>query len=217
LYGGLIDDRFQGSAQALAREALSKLRCGLDERSLDPDATQRVTSLPPVDEASSLVLFLPCFGGQVGDRGSVRAAPSGWSFAFARRGEPHRRAGLRGGDPRRRTQGGRGAHLPQPAHRRGGILQREIKLALDFAEEQPLRSSYIIPVMIEECELPERLQRHHRIDLFAEKGYDRLSKAPVPGCDRGRDGATRLSTPPGVHAQAAMIPMRDTAEWTAAS
>lgn len=56
-----------------------------------------------------------------------------------------------------------------------GYVQREIRFALDVAEEQPEGLIYIIPVKLEECSIPERLRKWQWVDLFRENGYDRLT------------------------------------------
>jgi len=42
------------------------------------------------------------------------------------------------------------------------------------AEKQPEGTIFLIPLKLEECNVPKRLQRWHRINLFEEKGYRRL-------------------------------------------
>lgn len=58
-----------------------------------------------------------------------------------------------------------------------GYVQREIKVALDAAEERPEGALYIIPARLEECEVPERLSRWQRVDAFLPNGYERLCLA----------------------------------------
>jgi hypothetical protein len=58
-----------------------------------------------------------------------------------------------------------------------GYVQKEIRLALDVAREQPEGAIYIIPVKLEECVAPETLSRLHWIHLFEKDGYERLSRA----------------------------------------
>jgi len=58
-----------------------------------------------------------------------------------------------------------------------GYLQREIKHALDAAEEQSDDSIFLIPGRLEPCEVPERLRRWQWVDLFAADGFDRLLTA----------------------------------------
>jgi hypothetical protein len=50
-------------------------------------------------------------------------------------------------------------------------------VALDVADTQPDGSVFLIPLRLEECEVPERLRRWHWVDLFEERGYERLVKA----------------------------------------
>jgi hypothetical protein len=58
-----------------------------------------------------------------------------------------------------------------------GFAQKEIKFALDVADEQPEGTIYIIPLRLEECELPERLKKWHCVDLFQPRGYEKLLNA----------------------------------------
>lgn len=55
-----------------------------------------------------------------------------------------------------------------------GYVQREISLALDMAEEQPEGAIYIIPVKLEECNVPNRLSKWQWVNLFENEGYERL-------------------------------------------
>jgi anti-anti-sigma factor len=57
---------------------------------------------------------------------------------------------------------------------RSGYLQREIRYALDAAEEQSDESLFLIPVRLEECEVPERLRKWQWVDLFADNGFSRV-------------------------------------------
>lgn len=67
--------------------------------------------------------------------------------------------------------------LSQKAITKSGYVQREIKFALDVADEQPENTIYLIPVRLEECEVPDRLQRWHWVDLYEERGYERLIRS----------------------------------------
>lgn len=64
--------------------------------------------------------------------------------------------------------------LSHEAINKAGYVQKEIKDALDEAEKKPEGTIYIIPLKLEEWDVPERLQRWHRVNLFEEKGYERL-------------------------------------------
>lgn len=58
-----------------------------------------------------------------------------------------------------------------------GYVQKEIKYALDVADEQPENTIYLIPLKLEECDIPQRLRRWHWVNLFEETGYERLLNA----------------------------------------
>lgn len=60
-----------------------------------------------------------------------------------------------------------------------GFIQKEIKFALDVADEKAEGTVYIIPVRLEECDVPERFSKYHWADLFELKGYDRLLRTLI--------------------------------------
>ena len=64
--------------------------------------------------------------------------------------------------------------LSHKAINKSGYVQKEIKFALDKAEEQTEGTIFLIPIKLEECSVPERLQRWQWVNLFEEKGYRRL-------------------------------------------
>lgn len=57
---------------------------------------------------------------------------------------------------------------------RPGRQQKEIRIALDAADEQPDGASFVIPVLLDRCDVPDRLRRWSRVDLFEPHGYERL-------------------------------------------
>jgi len=61
-----------------------------------------------------------------------------------------------------------------------GFVQKELRLALDVADEQPDGSTFLIPVRLEECEIPDRLKRWQAADLFKPMTYERLRRALLP-------------------------------------
>jgi hypothetical protein len=67
--------------------------------------------------------------------------------------------------------------LSQVASSKRGFVQKEIKFALDVADEQPEGEIFLIPLKLEQCQIPDRLSRWHCINLFEEQGYERLMKA----------------------------------------
>jgi len=60
---------------------------------------------------------------------------------------------------------------------KAGFVQKEIKLALDVADTQPDGAIFLIPLKLEECEVPERLRRWQWVNLFEQQGYTRLVEA----------------------------------------
>ena len=58
-----------------------------------------------------------------------------------------------------------------------GYVQKEIKFALDVADNQPEGSIFIIPARLEECLVPQRLSRWQWVNLFQPDGYSRLVQA----------------------------------------
>jgi len=57
-----------------------------------------------------------------------------------------------------------------------GYVQREIEIALDSLREMPPGSTFIIPVRLDECLIPESLNRLTHFDLFEETDFDKLAE-----------------------------------------
>ncbi len=59
-----------------------------------------------------------------------------------------------------------------------GYVQKEIRKVLDIALEKPEETIFIIPLRLEECELPRRLRTWHYVDYFPagerSRAYQRL-------------------------------------------
>ena len=55
-----------------------------------------------------------------------------------------------------------------------GYVQKEIRIALEIADEKPEGTIFIIPSKLEECEVPQRLCRWQWVDLASADGYTRL-------------------------------------------
>jgi outer membrane protein assembly factor BamD (BamD/ComL family)/uncharacterized membrane protein len=58
-----------------------------------------------------------------------------------------------------------------------GYVQKEIKFALDSAEEKPEDTIFLIPARLEDCVVPEQLGRWQWVDLFEENGFIRLLRS----------------------------------------
>lgn len=55
-----------------------------------------------------------------------------------------------------------------------GFIQKEIKYALDKAEEKPEETIYIIPARLEACDIPTQLRKWQWVDLFDGNGCGKL-------------------------------------------
>ena len=72
--------------------------------------------------------------------------------------------------------------LSSIAIRTEGFFHKELKLALDAAAEKPDGTIFIIPIRLDECEVPERLQPYQYVDYFGDaehkdRVYSSLTKA----------------------------------------
>jgi CheY-like chemotaxis protein len=67
--------------------------------------------------------------------------------------------------------------LSRAAVSKTGFVQKEIRLALDVADEQPEGAIFLIPVKLENCDVPIRLAKWQWVDLWTPEGYQRLLHA----------------------------------------
>src|SRR5262245_1236643 len=58
-----------------------------------------------------------------------------------------------------------------------GFLQREIKQALEQAEEKLEHDVYLIPARLDDCEVPDSLSEIQWVDLFEDDGWQWLLRA----------------------------------------
>jgi MinD-like ATPase involved in chromosome partitioning or flagellar assembly len=58
-----------------------------------------------------------------------------------------------------------------------GYVQREIKKTLEIVEFQPEGTVFLIPVRLDECELPRSVSNLHAVDLFDQSGFSRLEES----------------------------------------
>jgi len=58
-----------------------------------------------------------------------------------------------------------------------GFVQKEIRIALDSAEEKPDGTIFIIPARLEVCDVPESMNKFQWVDLFSDNGYEQLMNA----------------------------------------
>ncbi len=59
-----------------------------------------------------------------------------------------------------------------------GYVQKEVKMALDVADEQPEGSIFIIPLKLEECGIPDRLSHCQYMSYFGDRdsAYEKLKR-----------------------------------------
>jgi hypothetical protein len=67
--------------------------------------------------------------------------------------------------------------LSEKSVNKEGYVQKEIKFALDIADEKPEGTIFVVPARLEGCEVPDRLSMYHWVDLFEENGYEMLMRA----------------------------------------
>lgn len=65
-----------------------------------------------------------------------------------------------------------------------GFSHKEIRLALDVLDEMPENQIYLIPVRLEDCEMPDNLGDFQPANLFESDGFDRLLRAIEIGLNR---------------------------------
>lgn len=68
-------------------------------------------------------------------------------------------------------------YLSENSVNKRGYFQQEIRMALDIFREMLNRDIYLIPVRLEDSEVPEELSDFQWVNLFEEDGWTRLVKA----------------------------------------
>jgi formylglycine-generating enzyme required for sulfatase activity len=58
-----------------------------------------------------------------------------------------------------------------------GVVQQEIKWALDVLDQTPEGTIYLIPARLEPCDVPDRLSQVHWVNLFEPDGFEKLKQA----------------------------------------
>lgn len=61
--------------------------------------------------------------------------------------------------------------LSSIAVRTEGFFHKELKLALDAASEKPDGTIFIIPIRLDVCNVPERLQPYQYVDYFGDEAH----------------------------------------------
>ena len=58
-----------------------------------------------------------------------------------------------------------------------GYVQKEFKVALDTANEIPDNQIFLIPVRLDDCQIPQKFSHIHYVDLFEKDGFGLVIKA----------------------------------------
>jgi CheY-like chemotaxis protein len=67
--------------------------------------------------------------------------------------------------------------LSPTAVSKSGYVQKELREALDVADEQPFGAIFLIPTKLAECEVPSRLQHLQWVELYKDGRHDALLAA----------------------------------------
>ncbi len=78
---------------------------------------------------------------------------------------------------------------------RRGVIQRELKYALELQQEMLDSDIYLIPVRLDRCNLPDRLVEYQAVDWFEADGPERLLKALRQGLQRRQESDARKLEP----------------------
>lgn len=95
-----------------------------------------------------------------------------------------------------------------------GYIHREIGYALDVAAEQPEGTIFVIPVRLEECDVPTRLKQWNWVNLFEEQGYGLILRALATKCYSSNLGKDRAQA---TISELRMLKRHATAVWGVAS
>jgi hypothetical protein len=69
------------------------------------------------------------------------------------------------------------ACLSKQFNKQGGYRHEELQIALERANSLSEREMFLIPALLEVCDLPEPLRKWQRVDLFEADGYKNLISA----------------------------------------
>jgi outer membrane protein assembly factor BamD (BamD/ComL family) len=89
-----------------------------------------------------------------------------------------------------------------------GYVQKEIKFALDIAEEKPEGTIFLIPARLEDCIVPDRLNRWQWVDLDDDNGFIKLLRSLKLRAD-----AVEASVEPALYVDSAKETDRKLEQW----
>ena len=79
---------------------------------------------------------------------------------------------------------------------RRGVIQKEIGYALEIQQEMLQSDIYLIPVLLERCDLPDHLAGYQAVNWFEADGREKLLTALREGLDRRRELGAPKPAPP---------------------
>jgi hypothetical protein len=65
-----------------------------------------------------------------------------------------------------------------------GFVQHEFKLAIDAWRDIPEGRIHTIPIRLDGCDIPEQFRQFHWVNLFDERGFERLLRAIQAGLEQ---------------------------------
>jgi len=98
--------------------------------------------------------------------------------------------------------------------KKAGFVQKEIKLALDIAQEKPEGTIFFIPARLDESTVPDSLREYQWVDLFDDKGYEKIKRALQTGIDVPEVESHSYSDKDTKLAQVTIIIERDILKFT---
>lgn len=63
-----------------------------------------------------------------------------------------------------------------------GYFQKEMKIGMEILDRQPEGRIYLIPVRLEDCQVPTKLKKWQWVDVYERDGMEKLLKAIETGC-----------------------------------
>lgn len=68
-----------------------------------------------------------------------------------------------------------------------GVIQEEIKQLLSINQRNPEGRIFLIPVRLDDCQIPQSLRQFHCVDLFEADGFDKIVKGMTIQMKRSRE------------------------------
>lgn len=92
------------------------------------------------------------------------------------------------------------ACLSSNSIKKQGYSHKELKTALDFADQKPEGEIYIIPIRLDECEIPLSLQNKHCVDYFKKDSMKNILRAITSKEKEGKAPIKKRASNEVIHA-----------------